>query len=203
MRGLPFRCVIRMRHRCASVGFASACSCAVPSIAAQAANQPAQIADRGGTPGGRRRLRAGPRSRSRRLATADEVQLPGTHLDRAGAPPPLMASSIDGTELAIGEQARVRLDEFVFDRRRRRQAWRCGSACEFGAALRPPARWPKPAYRINDADARALAVRGTEFDLAVDAPTAPTYLSWCASGAVREIRGGNGESRRGRRPGRR
>lgn len=123
---------------------------------------------------------------SRRLATADEVryqELIAT--DRSSA---AVIQFVDGTELAIGEQARVRLDEFVFDPG---AAGKLDLSLEFGALRFSTGSMAKPAYTISTPSA-TLAVRGTEFDLAVDGDGA-TYLV-VRHGAV-EIRGGNGESK--------
>jgi hypothetical protein len=123
---------------------------------------------------------------SRRLATADEVryqELISTERSSAA-----VIQFVDGTELAIGEQARVRLDEFVFDPG---AAGKLDLSLEFGALRFSTGSMAKPAYTISTPSA-TLAVRGTELDLAVDADGA-TYLV-VRHGAV-EIRGSNGESR--------
>ncbi len=122
---------------------------------------------------------------SRRLATADEVryqELIATERSSAA-----VIQFVDGTELAIGEQARVRLDEFVFDP----GAGKLDLSLEFGALRFSTGSMAKPAYKIVTPSA-TLAVRGTEFDLAVDGDGA-TYLV-VRHGAV-EILGRNGESR--------
>lgn len=123
---------------------------------------------------------------SRRLATADEVryqELIATERSSAA-----VIQFVDGTELAIGEQARVRLDAFVFDPG---AAGKLDLGLQFGALRFSTGSMAKPAYRISTPSA-TLAVRGTEFDLAVDGDGA-TYLV-VRHGAV-EIRGANGESR--------
>jgi hypothetical protein len=123
---------------------------------------------------------------SRRLATADEVryqELIATERSSAA-----VIQLIDGTELAIGEQARVRLDAFVFDPG---AAGKLDLSLEFGALRFSTGSMAKPAYRISTPSA-SLVVRGTEFDLAVDGDGA-AYLV-VRHGAV-EIRGANGESR--------
>ena len=123
---------------------------------------------------------------SRRLATADEVryqELIATERSSAA-----VIQFVDGTELAIGEQARVRLDAFVFDPG---AAGKLDLSLEFGALRFSTGSMAKPAYKISTPSA-TLAVRGTEFDLAVDGDGA-TYLV-VRHGAV-EIRGVNGESR--------
>jgi hypothetical protein len=123
---------------------------------------------------------------SRRLATSDEVryqELIATERSSAA-----VIQFIDGTELAIGEQARVRLDEFVLDPG---AAGKLDLSLEFGALRFSTGSMAKPAYKISTPSA-TLAVRGTEFDLAVDNDGA-TYLV-VRHGAV-EIRGSNGESR--------
>lgn len=123
---------------------------------------------------------------SRRLATADEVryqELIATERSSAA-----VIQFVDGTELAIGEQARVRLDDFVFDPG---AVGKLDLSLEFGALRFSTGSMAKPAYTISTPSA-TLAVRGTEFDLAVDGDGA-TYLV-VRHGAV-EIRGANGESR--------
>jgi len=123
---------------------------------------------------------------SRRLATADEVryqELIATERSSAA-----VIQFVDGTELAIGEQARVRLDEFVFDPG---AAGKLDLSLKFGALRFSTGSMAKPAYKISTPSA-TLAVRGTEFDLAVDGDGA-TYLV-VRHGAV-EILGSNGESR--------
>lgn len=123
---------------------------------------------------------------SRRLATADEVryqELIATERSSAA-----VIQFVDGTELAIGEQARVRLDAFVFDPD---SAGKLDLTLEFGALRFSTGSMAKPAYTISTPSA-TLAVRGTEFDLAVDGDGA-TYLV-VRHGAV-EILGSNGESK--------
>jgi hypothetical protein len=123
---------------------------------------------------------------SRRLAVSDEVryqELIATQRSSAA-----VIQFIDRTELAIGEQARVRLDEFVFDPG---PAGKLDLMLEFGALRFSTGSMPKPAYRISTPSA-TLAVRGTEFDLAVDG-AGVTYLL-VRRGAV-EILGRNGESK--------
>jgi len=123
---------------------------------------------------------------SRRLATADEVryqELIATERSSAA-----VIQFVDGTELAIGEQARVRLDAFVFDPG---AAGKLDLSLEFGALRFSTGSMAKSAYKISTPSA-TLAVRGTEFDLAVDGDGA-TYLV-VRHGAV-EILGSNGESR--------
>src|SRR5688500_35750 len=123
---------------------------------------------------------------SRRLATADEVryqELIATERRSAA-----VIQFVDGTELAMGEQAKVRLDEFVFDPG---AAGKLDLSLEFGALRFSTGSMAKPAYKISTPSA-TLAVRGTEFDLAVDGDGL-TYLV-VRHGAV-EILGGNGESR--------
>jgi hypothetical protein len=123
---------------------------------------------------------------SRQLATADEVryqELIATERSSAA-----VIQFVDGTELAIGEQARVRLDAFVFDPG---AAGKLDLSLEFGALRFSTGSMAKPAYKISTPSA-TLAVRGTEFDLAVDG-AGVTYLV-VRHGAV-EILGRNGESR--------
>ena len=123
---------------------------------------------------------------SRQLATADEVryqELIATERSSAA-----VIQFVDGTELAIGEQAKVRLDEFVFDPG---AAGKLDLSLEFGALRFSTGSMAKPAYKISTPSA-TLAVRGTEFDLAVDGGGV-TYLV-VRHGAV-EILGRNGESR--------
>ncbi len=112
----------------------------------------------------------------RRLAVQDHVrfrELISTAGDSAVA-----LVLIDGTELAMGETAQVRLDEFVLSD---------GSDASLslqvgGGALRfVTGAMPKPAYRIATPTA-VLTVRGTVFDLAVGADGA-TYVA-VDSGAV-------------------
>ena len=123
---------------------------------------------------------------SRRLATADEVryqELIATERSSAA-----VIQFVDGTELAIGEQARVRLDAFVFDPG---AAGKLDLSLEFGALRFSTGTMAKPAYKISTPSA-TLAVRGTEFDLAVDGDGV-TYLV-VRHGAV-EVLGRNGESK--------
>jgi hypothetical protein len=123
---------------------------------------------------------------SRRLATSDEVryrELIATERSSAA-----VIQFVDSTELAIGEQARVRLDEFVFDPG---SAGKLGLTLEFGALRFSTGSMAKSAYKIVTPSA-ALAVRGTEFDLAVGDDGA-TYLM-VRHGAV-EVTGANGESK--------
>src|SRR6185503_4921753 len=123
---------------------------------------------------------------SRRLATADEVryqELIATERSSAA-----VIQFVVWTELAIGEQARVRLDAFVFDPG---AAGKLDLSLEFGALRFSTGSMAKSAYKISTPSA-TLAVRGTEFDLAVDGDGA-TYLV-VRHGAV-EILGSNGESR--------
>jgi hypothetical protein len=123
---------------------------------------------------------------SRRLATADEVryqELIATERSSAA-----VIQFVDGTELAIGEQARVRLDAFVFDPG---AAGKLDLNLEFGALRFSTGSMAKPAYKISTPSA-TLAVRGTEFDLAVDGDGV-TYLV-VRRGAV-DILGRSGESR--------
>jgi hypothetical protein len=123
---------------------------------------------------------------SRKLATADDVryqELIAT--DRSSA---AVIQFVDATELAIGEQARVRLDDFVFDPG---AAGKFNLTLEFGALRFSTGSMAKPAYRIATPSA-TLAVRGTAFDLAVDSDGS-TYLL-VRHGAV-EVTGRNGESK--------
>ena len=123
---------------------------------------------------------------SRRLATADEVRYQELIATERGSA--AVIQFVDGTELAIGEQARVRLDAFVFDPG---AAGKLDLSLEFGALRFSTGSMAKPAYKISTPSA-TLAVRGTEFDLAVDGDGA-TYLV-VRHGAV-EILGANGESK--------
>jgi hypothetical protein len=123
---------------------------------------------------------------SRRLATADQVryqELIATERSSAA-----VIQFVDSTELAIGEQARVRLDAFVFDPG---AAGKLGLTLEFGALRFSTGSMAKSAYKIATPSA-TLAVRGTEFDLAVSDDGA-TYLM-VRHGEV-EITGTNGESK--------
>ncbi|MEZ5833497.1 MAG: FecR family protein [Dongiaceae bacterium] len=106
---------------------------------------------------------------SRKLAVSDDVryrELIATARDSA-----TVIQFVDQTELAIGEQARVRLDDFVFDPG---TAGKLDLTLEFGALRFSTGTMAKSAYRIATPTA-SLAVRGTEFDLAVDDDGA-TYL---------------------------
>jgi len=123
---------------------------------------------------------------SRKLATADDVRYQELIATERGSA--TVIQFIDSTELAIGEQARVRLDEFVFDPG---AAGRLDLTLEFGALRFSTGSMAKPAYKISTPSA-TLAVRGTEFDLAVDGDGA-TYLM-VRHGKV-EILGKNGESK--------
>lgn len=124
---------------------------------------------------------------SRRLGTSDEVryqELIATERSSAA-----VIQFVDATELAIGEQARVRLDEFVFDPG---AAGKLDLTLEFGALRFSTGSMAKSAYKIATPSA-TLAVRGTEFDLAVDSD-GMTYLM-VRHGAV-EITSKTGESKR-------
>ncbi|HEV8391489.1 MAG TPA: FecR family protein [Dongiaceae bacterium] len=123
---------------------------------------------------------------SRRLAAADEVRYKELIATERGSA--AVIQFVDATELAIGEQARVRLDEFVFDPG---AVGKLDLTLEFGALRFSTGSMAKPAYRIATPSA-ALAVRGTEFDLAVDGDGA-TYLM-VRHGAV-EVTARNGESK--------
>jgi len=106
---------------------------------------------------------------SRRLSTSDEVryqELIATERSSAA-----VIQFVDATEIAIGEQARVKLDEFVFDPG---AAGKLDLTLEFGALRFSTGSMAKSAYRIATPSA-TLAVRGTEFDLAVDS-NGMTYL---------------------------
>jgi ferric-dicitrate binding protein FerR (iron transport regulator) len=112
----------------------------------------------------------------RRLAVADGVmfqELISTAGDSAAA-----FALIDGTELAMGENARVRLDEFVLSDG---PDANLSLRLDHGALRFVTGAMPKPAYRINTPSA-SLAVRGTVFDLAVGADGA-AYVA-VDSGAV-------------------
>lgn len=106
----------------------------------------------------------------RRLAVADQVrfqELISTARDSAAA-----IALVDGTELAMGENAVVRLDEFVL-----------GGGPEASLSLRlgrgalrfVTGAMPKPAYRLSTPTA-SLTVRGTTFSLAVS-DDGDTYLA--------------------------
>lgn len=84
----------------------------------------------------------------------------------------------DGTEVAMGENAQLRLDEFVYDSG---AAARLSLSLDFGALRFATGTMPKPAYAIRTPRA-SLAVRGTVFDLAVGADGA-TYIA-VSEGAV-------------------
>ncbi|WP_119301517.1 FecR family protein [Dongia deserti] len=121
---------------------------------------------------------------NRRLATADEVRY--QELIATQGSSAAVIQFVDETELAIGERARVRLDEFVFDPG---AAGVLDLTLEFGALRFSTGTMQKPAYKVSTPSA-TLAVRGTEFDLAVD-DTGVTYLL-VRHGAV-EVLGNNGE----------
>jgi len=112
----------------------------------------------------------------RRLAVEDAVrfqELISTASHSAAA-----IALVDGTELAMGENARVRLDEFVLsDGPEAKLSLRLG----LGALRFVTGAMPKPAYRINTPTA-SLTVRGTTFNLAVGADGA-AYVA-VESGAV-------------------
>src|SRR5262245_54849241 len=105
---------------------------------------------------------------SRKLATADEVryqELIATERSSAA-----VIQFVDGTELAIGEQARVRLDEFVFDPG---AAGRLDLSLEFGALRFSTGSMAKPAYTL----ATPCAARSSTSRSMATAP--PTW--WCAT----------------------
>jgi ferric-dicitrate binding protein FerR (iron transport regulator) len=144
-------------------------------LVAQGANEPAQA------PVGSARVivaevSARASDAERRLAVEDAVrfqELISTAQDSAAA-----LALIDGTELAMGENARVRLDEFVLsDGADATLSLRL----DRGALRFVTGSMPKPAYRINTPSA-SLTVRGTVFDLAVGADGA-AYVA-VDSGAV-------------------
>jgi hypothetical protein len=123
---------------------------------------------------------------SRRLAASDEVRYQDLiATERSSA---AVIQFVDSTEIAIGEQARVRLDDFVFDPG---AAGKLNLTLEFGALRFSTGSMAKSAYKISTPSA-TLAVRGTEFDLAVDGD-GTTYLL-VRHGAV-EIIGASGESK--------
>lgn len=148
---------------------------AAPSLDVHAANLPAQ------TPVGAARVVVAEVSAQavdakRRLAVEDSVlfqEMISTARSSAAA-----IALIDGTELAMGENAQVRLDEFVLS-----VGPDASLALSLGrGALRfVTGSMPKPAYRITTPSA-SLTVRGTTFNLAVGADGA-AYLA-VASGAV-------------------
>lgn len=120
---------------------------------------------------------------TRRLAAADAVayrELIATQREAAA-----VIVFIDGTELAIGEQAQVRLDDFVFDPG---AAGALGLSLQFGALRFATGSMRKDAYRIETPSA-VLTVRGTRFDLAV-AEDGTTYLE-VLEGEV-DVTGANG-----------
>jgi hypothetical protein len=123
---------------------------------------------------------------TRRLVSADAVayqELIATQREAAA-----VIVFVDGTELAIGEQAQVRLDDFVFDP---------GAAGVLTLSIRSGAlrfatgSMRKDAYRIETPSA-VLTVRGTRFDLAV-AEDGTTYLH-VLEGQV-NVTGANGEAK--------
>jgi ferric-dicitrate binding protein FerR (iron transport regulator) len=131
-------------------------------LAAQSANEPA-LAPVGSARVVVAEVSAKAADAQRRLAVEDVVrfqELISTAEDSAAA-----FTLIDGTELAMGEHARVRLDEFVLSDGPEASL----TLQVHGGALRMvTGSMPKPAYRIN-APSAALTVRGTVFDLAVGA----------------------------------
>jgi hypothetical protein len=112
----------------------------------------------------------------RHLLVEDEVRF--QELIATAARSAAAFALIDGTELAMGENAQVRLDEFVLSGGPEASlSLRLG----LGALRFVTGGMPKPAYRINTPTA-SLTVRGTTFNLAVGADGA-AYLA-VESGAV-------------------
>lgn len=146
------------------------CLCLVPAVpVAQAANEPAPA-----TVGSARvivaEVSAQAPDATRRLAVADRVRFQELISTAQGSAAAI--ALIDGTELAMGENAQVRLDEFVLgDGPDASLSLRLG----LGALRFVTGAMPKPAYRINTPTA-SLTIRGTTFGLAVAADGA-THLT--------------------------
>ncbi len=98
---------------------------------------------------------------SRLLAVDDPVTFNELIATRAKAAAVLALA--DGTELAMGENAQVRLDDFVLGDGAEA---RLSLTLNLGALRFATGNMPKPAYAIRTPQA-TLAVRGTVFDLAV------------------------------------
>ena len=113
---------------------------------------------------------------SRLLAVDDPVTFNELIATRAKAAAVLALA--DGTELAMGENAQVRLDDFVLGDGAEA---RLSLTLNLGALRFATGNMPKPAYAIRTPQA-SLAVRGTVFDLAVGEDGA-AYLA-VSEGAV-------------------
>lgn len=98
---------------------------------------------------------------SRRLAVDDPVRFNEVIATQSKAAAVLALA--DGTELAMGENAQVRLDDFVLGDGAEA---RLSLSLDLGALRFATGNMPKPAYAIRTPQA-TLAVRGTVFDLAV------------------------------------
>lgn len=99
----------------------------------------------------------------RRLAVDDPVQFRELITTAAESAAVLVLG--DGTELAMGENAELRLDEFVLGEGDAAKLW---MALDFGALRFVTGNLPKPAYAVRTPKA-SLTVRGTIFDLVVGA----------------------------------
>lgn len=99
---------------------------------------------------------------TRRLAEADPVRFNELIATAANAAAIIVLA--DETELAMGENAKLRLNEFVLSDG---EAARLSLSLAFGAFRFATGDLPKSAYTIRTPSA-AIAVRGTVFDLAVD-----------------------------------
>lgn len=97
----------------------------------------------------------------RRLAVDDPVQF--RELISTAAESAAVLVLADGTELAMGENAKLRLDEFVLGDGDAAKLW---MSLDFGALRFVTGDLPKPAYAVRTPRA-SLTVRGTIFDLAV------------------------------------
>ncbi len=113
---------------------------------------------------------------SRLLAVDDPVQFNELIATRTKAAAVLALA--DGTELAMGENAQVRLDDFVLGDGAEA---RLSLTLNLGALRFATGNLPKPAYAIRTPQA-TLAVRGTVFDLAVGEDGA-TYVA-VSEGAI-------------------
>lgn len=113
----------------------------------------------------------------RRLVAEDAVRF--HELIATGADSAAVIALSDGTELAMGENAAVRLDEFVYSAG---ADAKLSLSLNLGALRFATGRMAKPAYAIHTPSA-SLAVRGTVFDLAVGADGA-VYVAVSAGAVV-------------------
>lgn len=123
---------------------------------------------------------------TRRLVATDEVAFQELIATQRAAAAVIVFA--DETELAIGEQAEVRLDEFVFDPG---AAGKLTLSLQSGAIRFATGSMRKDAYRITTPSA-SLAIRGTVFDLAVG-EDGTTYLHVLEGEVV--LTGANGEAK--------